>query len=246
MFTITYQLDGGTLNSGAITEYETTDTSTLPGATRTGFTFIGWQSKRNTGTWQAFKTYPEGTSVNGMTGNVTFEALWKANSFPYSDDDMEYSTETHRYTLTPAYVLEETGMTLNQVLNPGMMSQPQKVEQLYLEQISKSIYKFIYSTNNENDKQEYLLAKLPSLRKIIREAMLQQVIYVLKGGDLGLYNGVNVKTGQIMDPRQLQQVRISSDAKRELDTQVPELKVAITYQGEIPIFLSKDKIRVGY
>lgn len=246
MFTITYQLDGGALDAEAVTEYDAESTATLPGATRLGFTFVGWQSARNTGTWQAFKIYPEGTTLNGKTGDVTLEALWKADSFPYSSDDMTYSTETHRYTLTPEYVLKETGITLQQVLNPGLMSQPQQVAQIFLEKISKSIYKYIYETNRENYKQEYLLAKLPTLRKIIREAMLQQVLYVLNNGDLAIYSGVNVKTGQIMDLRQLQQAGISPDAKRELDTQLPEIQVAITYQGQLPILIDRNKIRVGY
>lgn len=245
-YTITYQLDGGTLPDGAPTSYKTTDEFLLPIATRVGFTFVGWQTAQNSGTWEAFKIYPAGTPVAGNTGNVVFEALWKANSFPYSADDMTYSTETHRYTLTNAYVLAKTGISLQQVLNPGMMSDPQQVSQFYLEQISKEIYEYIYETNSDNYKQEFLLAKHPALRKIIREAMLQQVLYVLKGGDLGFYNGVNIKTGQILDPRQLQQVGISPYAKRELNTQIPDVRVAITYQGDIPIFLPKDKIRVGY
>ena len=246
VYTITYKLDGGELEADAVETYETTDTTTLPSATRLGFTFVGWQTARNAGTWQAFKIYPAGTSLHGQIGDVTFEALWKADSFPYSADDMEYSTETHRYKLTNEYVLKVTGINLQEVLNPGMMSQPQQVSQNYLEQISKEIYEYIYETNDETLKQEYLLAKLPSLRKIIREAMLQQVLYVLNGGDLGLYNGVNLKTGQILDPRQLQQVGISPYAKRELNTQLPEIGVAITYQGKLPLLLDKNKIRVGY
>ena len=245
-YTITYQLDGGTFEDAAPTSYETEDDIVLPVATRVGFHFVGWQPNQDYGTWQAFKIYPAGTPVKGQSGDVVFEAVWRAKSYPYSSDDMTYSTQTHRYTLTEGYVLDQTGISLNAVLNPGNMSQPQKVAQLFLEEISKDIYKFIYAQSNENDKQEYLLAKHPELRKIIREAMLQQVLYYQVNGRLRLYSGVNLKTGQILDPKQLQQAGISPSAKDELDKQLSDLKVAITYNGTFPILLNKDRIKVGY
>lgn len=151
---------------------------------------------------------------------------------PASDNTMTYDEEENRYVLTPEYLMKKTGIDLQKVLNPGFSSQPQQLAQHYLDQISKEMYGWIYQFNADNEVQEFLLATHPFLRNTIRSAMIEQVLYTLRNGDLNMYSGVNVKNGQIMDQRLLVQASIAPNAKRELDRIIPGIGVAITYQGQ--------------
>ena len=179
----------------------------------------------------------------GMT-LATLKGENMAQTYPYTDTEMTYDDAQHRYILTPEYVTTKTGIDLNAVLNPGFTTNPQQLVQHWLDQLSSEIYTWIYEQNANNVMQEYFLAKTPTLREYIKNAMLQQVLYVLKNGDLNMYSGVNVKTGQIMDKNLLVQVAIAPNAQRELNRIVPELGIAITYSGYLarPLF----KIREGY
>lgn len=154
-------------------------------------------------------------------------------TYPYSDSTMTYSLEDHRYVLTPAYVRTKTGIDLLRVLNPGFSAEPQQLVSAWLDQLSLEIYTWIYEFNRNNPIQEYMLAKHPILRDYIRTAMIQQVLYVLKDGDLNMYSGVNVKNGQIIDKKLLVQAAIAPNAQRELNRIVPGWEIAITYQGQI-------------
>lgn len=167
-----------------------------------------------------------------------------AQTYPYSNTEMTYNLTEHRYILTPEYVLSRTGIDLNTVLNPGFVTQTQQLAQNWLDQLSSEIYTWIYEQNANNVMQEFFLAKVPTLRDYLKNAMIQQVLYVLKNGDLNMYSGVNVKTGQIMDKNLLVQVAVAPNAQRELNRIVPELGIAITYSGYLarPMF----KVREEY
>lgn len=73
-YTITFDTNGG--NAVEPMEYTTTDTSTLPSATRAAYTFNGWIAGSTTGNWQTGVLYVAGSSVEGMVGNVTMTAEW--------------------------------------------------------------------------------------------------------------------------------------------------------------------------
>lgn len=153
-------------------------------------------------------------------------------TYPYTDTAMTYDTDDHRYILKHEYVLDKTGIDLQKVLNPGYTSSPQQLSQHFLWQISLDVYNWIYEHNQDNVYQEYLLAKHPLLRDNIKSALLEQVLYVIRNGDLTQYSGVNVKTGQIMDQRLLVQASIAPNAQRILSQIIPGVGVAITYQGQ--------------
>lgn len=73
VFSITYNLNGGTI-SGQPTQYTSSDGAiTLPAPQRTGFTFAGW-----TGTDLSTATQVV-TIPAGATGNRTYTATWTAN-----------------------------------------------------------------------------------------------------------------------------------------------------------------------
>lgn len=154
-------------------------------------------------------------------------------TYPYSDEEMVYNYEEHRYVITKEYVFNKTGIDLDRVLNPGYTSTPQKLSEQVLDEISSEIYNWVYEHNQNNLYQEFVMAKSPDFRVYLKRALLEQVLYVLRNGDLLQYSGVNLKTGQVIDPKLLTERSIAINAKRELNKIIPGYGIAITYQGTI-------------
>lgn len=76
IYTITYDLDGGTVDVENKKEYtEETEDFTLTNPTKTGYTFSGWSGTGITG------TSTEVIIVKGSTGNKTYHANWTANTY---------------------------------------------------------------------------------------------------------------------------------------------------------------------
>lgn len=165
---------------------------------------------------------------------------------PYSDDKMIYDFDEHRYILTLEYVEDKTGVNLVEKLQTSASDNPQKVAEFFLDRVSSEIYNWIYQHNTNNTMQEYYLAKIESTRNIIRKAMLEQVMYMLTNGAISLYSGVNIVNGQIMDRKAMQNSSIGINVERILDTIIPEIGIAITYQGWLPYPINSDAIRSDY
>lgn len=152
---------------------------------------------------------------------------------PYDDKAMVYDKDEHRYILTIAYVEEKTGLNLVEKLNTSASDNPQRVAHFFLDRISSTIYEWVYQHNANNTMQEFLMAKLESTRDTLKRAMLEQVMYVLTNGDLSLYGGVNVANGQIMDRKAMHNADIGINVERILNTIIPVIGIALTYQGHI-------------
>ena len=54
--------------------------TTLPASTWLGYSFVGWQPEASVGSWDASQVYPTGTSLAGMHGNVTLNAVWDSET----------------------------------------------------------------------------------------------------------------------------------------------------------------------
>ena len=154
-------------------------------------------------------------------------------AYPFDDEELVYDYEDHRYNITKEYILNKTGIDLSRVLNPGYSSEPQKLAEHFLDEISSEVYNWIYEHNDNNLYQEWALAKVPSCRNQIKRALLEQVLSVLRNGDLRQYSGINLKTGQVIDPKLLKINSICDNTRSILDKIIPELGISITYQGTI-------------
>ena len=152
---------------------------------------------------------------------------------PYSDEEMIYDAEEHQYKLTLKYVKDKLGINLADHLNTAASDDPQVVAEYKLNQISNEVYSYIYAQNSNNEMQEFYAAKLEATRTIIKKAMLEQLSYELVSGSLSMFSGVNIKTGQIMDKKKLSEAVIGFRTKQELDRFIPELGIALTYQGQL-------------
>lgn len=102
-YTITYDGNGGTLNSNNPTSFTPEDTFTLLNPTRTGYDFIGWTGS-NGATPQITVTIPKGT-----TENKSYKANWKVKTYTItydgnagilnSSNPTSYTVETNTFAL---------------------------------------------------------------------------------------------------------------------------------------------------
>lgn len=162
---------------------------------------------------------------------------------PVSDETMNYDAEEHRYTLTKDYVFQKTGIDLTKVLNPGFSDAPQELANQFLEQISEEIYVFIYSHNADNEIQEYYLDHNKQLRGYLRQAMLEQVKFVIRSGDMFYYCGVNLKSGSVIDGQKVIANAVAPLSRMTLERRVSEIGTSILYQGKFfyPINMENDE-----
>lgn len=121
------------------------------------------------------------------------------STFPYDDEIMKYDYSAHRYVLTVDGVLHELGTDLKQRLNPGDDANPSALAARFLAQVSRVVYNAIYKYTQDEAVMEYLLAVYPPLRARIKEMLQAQLLYMLVNNDLGLFSGVNVAKGTVMD-----------------------------------------------
>lgn len=98
-YTIRYSLDGGTISGNPTSYNVTTSTFTLPTPTKTGYTFLGWTGSNGT-------TASTSVSISqGSTGNKSYTANWKINSYKltYNANGGSVSTASKSLTYGSAY-----------------------------------------------------------------------------------------------------------------------------------------------
>ena len=138
---------------------------------------------------------------------------------PYSDERMAWDGERKRYFLTEE-ALVESGTDLRAMLSANDTVGADFVIRRVLTHATAQIYNYIHSTSVNNERQDNWIAKVPSLRPIIYNALLNQVEYLLSVGDpTRTLNRDNRAMG------------VDENAKAILDTVIPELGIPITYSG---------------
>ena len=139
--------------------------------------------------------------------------------FPYTDDLMRFDETRNRYFLTE-FALVMNGTDLRTRLTFNRTLDPTTVINRVLSRVSEMIYNYIHSFNSDNRRQDELIAKLPSLRSIIYNAMINQAEYFIMNGDFS--------RSAEPDKRML---AIDATAKEYLNTVISEIGVPITYAG---------------
>lgn len=112
-YTITYKLNGGTLNNSASNQtqsYTTSDALTLYGTpTRAGYSFSGWKVTVAAGNWTSDSTYNanQSWSSGDFYGSVTLTAQWTAIKYTitYNANGGSMSSTTQTYYITTALQL---------------------------------------------------------------------------------------------------------------------------------------------
>ena len=89
--------------------------------------------------------------------------------------------------------------------------------------VSELIYEYIHAHNTANDRQDRILHRLDSAKRILNRALMAQAEYMYRNGNLALST----------DERDVD-AAISSREKNILETTIPELGTCIIYTGYLP------------
>ncbi len=101
--------------------------------------------------------------------------------YPFSDKYMTYDFTKHRYVLTNNFITEVLGIDLLSRMKIANVNSTTIINSL-LNRISSRVYDYLYRFN-ERDMIQYVVAKFPSAREIIKDAMSEQALYMLSIGD---------------------------------------------------------------
>lgn len=159
---------------------------------------------------------------------------------PYNDEAMRYDFDNHMYVLTQQCVLKELNTNLQEVLNPTGAANVGENANATLRQISEVVYSQMYDASCDNDIQEWLAAKAQSARKIIKDALKQQVLYFLFNGEVSQCSGVDIKKGRKM--QDLSNRILSPNARRILEKNLKETGKSLLYSGGYPELIGREDI----
>ena len=151
-------------------------------------------------------------------------------TYPYDDEYMAYDYDEHRYILKPQATLDKLNLNLIERLNPGGAVDRARVPHQFLDEISDIVYSQIYDYSSQPLIQEYQIAKTPSARKVIMDAMLRQVDYSLVNGFLDQYSGIDLKKNSKVDG--LSGRYLAPRAKSKLSQPLIETGVPLLYAGK--------------
>jgi len=114
-----------------------------------------------------------------------------------NNDYITYNIATHRYTLTEAYMQEYYGISLISVLDSTGDIQPETLPKRWLNQVSLTIYNYIYKYADNKKVTEYKLANESEWIDCLQEAM-GQLAYsmLLLNTNIGLFNGIDLGEGK--------------------------------------------------
>ena len=165
-------------------------------------------------------------------------------TYPYDDEYLVYDYDEHRYILTPKAVLDKLNLNLIERLNVGGAVNRERVPYQFLDEISDIVYTEIYNYSSQPEIQEYQIAKLPSARKVIMQAMLRQVDYALVNGFLDQYSGIDLKKNSKVDD--LSGRYLAPRAKSVLSKPLLESKVPLLYAGKYAMIFRPNYEEMGY
>lgn len=142
--------------------------------------------------------------------------------YPYDDDYMIFDQSSKHYVLTEKCITDKLGIDIAGRINSRNAINQQAMISRLLRLVSGHVYNFIHTYNVNTEKQDYFIAKIPSLRPIIQSAMEEQFLYVSQVGDLSRSSDKE-KRALYMDEQ----------AKMQLSQIIPELGFSILYTGRI-------------
>jgi hypothetical protein len=143
--------------------------------------------------------------------------------YPLIDEHMNYDYENHRYVLTSKFVFDNYGVMLTNLMIDEQLVLP------FLKLVSVQVYNFIHKHNVNNLLQDFIIAKTKNGRRIIKEAMEQQFIYVLSMGDISRMQEEVRKTAWL-----------DVNAEEILGQTIPEIRSSILYTGNLKLFSTVD------
>lgn len=151
-------------------------------------------------------------------------------TYPFDDTYMTYSAITHRYTLTQQAAKDLCNIDLAVELDTSGLPNAGNMADQYLDNVSMQIYQYIYSYARNMYAAEFDLAKTPTLRRVVMDAMRYQLSYMVANGDLASVSGVSFRNGQTMDRKAIKTASIAPMVETIL------INSGICYTGFSPWF----------
>jgi hypothetical protein len=138
---------------------------------------------------------------------------------PYNTDTMIFDEVTGQYILTEQALINK-GTFMRERMAKTRCPSPEYVINGILEDVSDMVYNYIHDFNDDNDRQDYIIANLNSARYIIERAMIKQAEYVIAEGNLYLSVDDNERSKAF-----------SNQAHKILSRTIKEIGTSILYTG---------------
>jgi hypothetical protein len=123
-------------------------------------------------------------------------------SNPFSDNEMTYKADVHRYVLTEEFC-RNNGIDLGLILETAALPNPSQAPQLLLDRVSQLVYQNIYNYGRQKDIKEYLLACGQEYRDVVKQAMFERLNYITSSGDLSIKSGAIITQGTRINVKDL-------------------------------------------
>jgi hypothetical protein len=136
-------------------------------------------------------------------------------TYPFNDNDLTYDFNTHRYTLTKQYMLNN-GMNLDELLESTGDANKNTLPARFLRRVSDLVYEHIYSFNHDMLAVEYELAKNPQVREKIKRVLLEQAMYMISNGDLTIESGISILELRYMNTSKIMSAGLSAQVEKML------------------------------
>lgn len=149
-----------------------------------------------------------------------------------NDENMTYNLLTHRYELTESAIFNAYGDNLNTIFAD---SPDVNTKAAFLKDVSAQVYGWIYGYSQSPDYIEYILAMDSTLRPLILQMLLAQAKYMLNGGNVAAFSGINLAKGQWIDTDKLRgDARVAVEVVDIATRILPGYGRALTYSGNLP------------
>lgn len=150
----------------------------------------------------------------------------------YNDDKMTYNELTHRYELTEAAIFNAYGDNLNTIFGD---SPDVNTKAAFLKDVSAQVYGGILDHSQSPDYIEYILAMDTTLRNLVLQMLLAQAKYMLNGGNVAAFSGINLAKGQWIDIDKLRgDARVAVEVVDIASRILPGYGHALIYSGRLP------------
>ena len=153
----------------------------------------------------------------------------------YNDTYMRYDYDAHRYVLTTDYVTKRLNIDLVARINATGSIDRAQAPALLLDRASQNVYSWIYENGGDNDVQEWILGTDRQARRMLMDAMGEQVLYILANGDLGLAAGVDGATMSGVGQSLFAEARVAPNAKALLSRNLSAYGCPIIFLGRFPL-----------
>ena len=150
----------------------------------------------------------------------------------YTDENMTYNQLTHRYELTESAIFNAYGENLNTYFGD---SPDVNTKAAFLKAVSAHVYGWILGHSQSPDYIEYILAMDGTLRNLILQMLLAQAKYMLLGGNVADFSGINLAKNQWIDIDKLRgEARVAVEVVDIASRVLPGYGHALVYSGRLP------------